>query len=39
MRSKLIRWTSMMSQLTDEVDLHDVKVDEVDLHVTSTWVR
>ena len=32
MRSQLMRWTSMVLKLTDEVDPHDVKADEMNLH-------
>ena len=32
MVTQLMRWTSMMSKLTDEVDHHDVTAEEVDLH-------
>ena len=32
MMSQLMRWTSMVLKLTDEVDPHDVKADEVNLH-------
>ena len=31
MVTQLMRWTSMMSKLTDEVDHHDVTAEEVDL--------
>ena len=30
--SQLMRWTSMVLKLTDEVDLHEVKADKVDFH-------
>ena len=32
MMSQLMRWTSMVLKLTDEVDLHEVKADKVDFH-------
>ena len=32
MMSQLMRWTSMVLRLTDEVDPYEVKADEMDLH-------